>query len=109
MRAGGVFTRFSDSRHKPVAAFGDGLDVAVAVFAILEKAAQQIDGLSQVIFFDGRVRPNAVHQLIFGEQPAIAFGEGDEGIKHTGRQVNAVLAAPEDTLARIELEGTELV
>jgi hypothetical protein len=102
---------FADCGQEPVAALGNSLNVAGAVFAfaIMQNLAQLVDGLGQVVFFNGGPRPNAIHQFVLFEQTPLILYQNHQDVEDPGRQVEPLRGTQKQPLPGIELERAELV
>jgi len=61
-----------DDGDEPVAAVGDGFDVARAVLAVSEYFPQARDGLVDAVVGDGRVGPRSLGERVLGDHVAEA-------------------------------------
>jgi hypothetical protein len=65
--------------------------------------------LSQVPFFDKRVRPHAFHQIFFGNDVATVFDERQKDVEDLWSKRNEFAVAQQNTLRPIQVEATELI
>ena len=101
--------RNGDLPDKPVTALRHGLDVMPPAIFVIQGAPDRGDVLRQVGLFDERLRPQALHQFVFGQQVPAVFDEQEESVKRFGRQGHGLIVTQKLALGRVQPERTELI
>jgi len=85
-----------------------GLQIAGAARIVAEAAADLGDRLSQNLFADGRVRPDAFQQRVARPDLTGRLGERHENARRLGRELELFLSAKQRSRRRIEWDVADL-
>jgi hypothetical protein len=70
--------------------------------------AQDGDVVVEIVLFDRAVGPDALHQLVLGEQASGVLDEHLQRVEHLGSQRHGPAFAQQPAFADLEAKGTEL-
>jgi len=104
-RLGGAFY----GGHEPVADARHRLDVALPGRPIAERPPQRRDVVIEVVLFNGRVGPDALHQLVLRQQAARMFDQQAQGVEYLRAEGHGAALVEEPALAYLEAKRPEFV
>ena len=96
-------------RDEAIAAPRHSLNKLWSVGALAERFSQQRNVLRQIAFFDEGLGPDFLHQIVFGNGPAIVFQQRNQYVECFGREWNELLLTQEHSLVRLQAESPKLV
>jgi hypothetical protein len=98
-----------DRGHKPVTTPRHCLDKLHTTGTLTQCLAQQRNVLSQISFFNKCVWPDALHQVVFGDDLSAVFNERQQYVEYFRREGNDVAFPQQDTFRDIQAEATKII
>jgi hypothetical protein len=75
---------------------------------LFQAPTQQEDALAEIGFFHEAVRPNRLHQIVFGNYFLTLLYQHQEYVKHLARWRNRLIAPQQESFSRIDAVGPNL-
>ena len=100
------FARFGG---KTITAFGNCLDIILAVRVFAESFSQSVDAKSKVRFLDKSISPNRLHQIVAADEFATLFNQKNQQIKDFRLKRNGLTASLQTLLFKVKQKQVKLV
>jgi hypothetical protein len=96
-----------DRCHEAIAAPRNIGNVSTTWLAVAERPSKPKDVDLEITLLDGRVGPDARHELVLGNQLARALDQRCQDLEGTAAETNGDFTFQQKLLRRKEAEGTE--
>jgi hypothetical protein len=96
-------------RDEPVSLTGNGQDVVGVIRPLAEGPPEGRDLAGEVVFLNGRVRPDAIEQLVLGHKTIAMLEQDGEHVEGLGRNGYGVTVAPKPSRHHIGDERAERI